>query len=201
MPVLRWLAAFSIASLAGITCASTLTFSGKLNDPGNSALVWSDLSAALFGDDFAIANNVALYSLNVTQAGTVKFDSSGFAAGGLDPYFTLFSGTGNSALFLDSNYYTTGADFHLSEFLGIGLYTLALGVNANMSFAENFGTGSLGDGFIQLGVPDELGDYSYGFTVTLADDGGGGSVPEPHILSLVAVALLCATAMRRKARG
>ncbi len=201
VPVLRWVAALSIASAAGLAGASTLTFQGKLDDASNGALVWSDLGAAQFDNLNDIANNVAIYSLSVTQAGTFKFDSSNLP-GGVDPYFSLFSGSGNSAMFLDSNYFSTGADFHLSESLVVGDYTMVLGVNANMSLAENSGSGSLGDGFSQLGVPDELGDASYLFTVTSADGtgDGGGTVPEPQDFSLVAVALLGAAIARRKAR-
>ena len=201
VPVLRWVAALSIASAAGLAGASTLTFQGKLDDASNGALVWSDLGTAQFDNLNDIANNVAIYSLSVTQAGTFKFDSSNLP-GGVDPYFSLFSGSGNSAMFLDSNYFSTGADFHLSESLVVGDYTMVLGVNANMSLAENSGSGSLGDGFSQLGVPDELGDASYLFTVTSADGtgDGGGTVPEPQDFSLVAVALLGAAIARRKAR-
>ena len=37
------------------------------------------------------------------------------------------------------------------------MYRIALGAFANMSFAENLGSGVLGDGFVGLGVPGVLG--------------------------------------------
>ena len=64
-----------------------------------------------------------MQSLPVPFGCTVTFDSNGFDAGGADPYFTLFAGSDNSAIFLGSNYdpaFTTGGNFNLS-------YTLAAG--------------------------------------------------------------------------
>jgi hypothetical protein len=55
---------------------------------------------------------VALYTFNVAASGSVSFTSLGFAGGGVDPYFSLFSGSGNAAGFLGSNYvqaFSTGA--------------------------------------------------------------------------------------------
>ena len=141
----------AVAQGAMVAQGGTFTFSGFLNDPGNTALVGSDLAAPLFDNDNDIANNVALYTFSNTTAGTVNFLSQGFALGGIDPYFTLFSGTGNTGTFVDSNFvqaFSTGGDFNLNEALGVGDYTVAMGVFANMSFAENSGaalsaTGSL----------------------------------------------------------
>ena len=171
---------------AMVARAGTFTLSGSLNDPTNTALVGSDLGAPLFDNDNDIANNVALYTFSLTTAGTVNFLSEGFALGGIDPYFTLFSGTGNAGTFVDSNYFqafTTGGDFDLDEALGVGDYTVAMGVFANMSFAENSGSGTLGDGFIGLGEPGSLGDYSYKLQITSA-------VPEPSYTALVALGVM-----------
>jgi len=146
-----------------------LTFAGYFNDSGNSALVGSDLGAAGFADDNAIANNVALYDLTVPANSTVTFASVGYSLGGAEPYFSLFAGTGNAATFLDSNYYIPAIDFSFSRSLNAGSYRLALGVWLNMSFAENNPdpNPTLGDGFTGLGVPMGLGDYYYELTVTL----------------------------------
>ena len=149
-------AVLALASTLGATPASATTFSGRLDDPGNAALVGSDLGTPDFSDQFAIANNLALYGFTVGTAGLVSIVSTGFVAGGVDPYFSLFTGAGASAAFLDSNYlqaFSTGGDFSYAAVLDAGSYQIALGTFANMSFAENLGTGTLADGFIGLGQP------------------------------------------------
>ncbi len=153
-----------VTLIIGTVEAQSATFSGYFNNAGNTALVGSDLGPPLFANDFEIANNVALHVISITEPGNVRFLSKGFTAGGADPYFTLFQGTGASATFLGSNYtqaFSTGGDFDLSFTLTPGNYTVALGAFANMSFAENLGVGTLGDGFIGLGEPDILGTYYY----------------------------------------
>jgi len=82
--------------------------------------------------------------------------------GGFDPYFTLFAGTGPAATLITSNDdgvcppATAIGSFCLDPAirnynLPAGSYTLAVSVFENMSFAENLGTGTLGDGFIGIG--------------------------------------------------
>src|SRR5688572_26738302 len=102
-------------SIGAAANAGTITLSGFLNDNLNAALVGSNLLPPLFGNEDEIANNVALYSLSVPVAGNVSFDSNGHAAGGAEPYFTLFQGAGNSATFLDSNLNIFDIDFFLSR--------------------------------------------------------------------------------------
>jgi hypothetical protein len=172
------LALVAVAMAAG---AST-TLSGNFGDLGNGALVGSDLGAAIFADDNAIANNVALYTFTVGGSGLVSLVSTGFAAGGVDPYFSLFSGTGAGATFLDSNYaqaFSTGGDFNYSAVLAAGSYEVAIGTFANMSFAENLGSGTLGDGFIALGDPNSLHNGTYLVTLTTP-------VSEPSTVMLMA---------------
>ena len=176
------------ATLAGAT-----TFAGNLGDAGNAALVGSDLGAAGFDDENAVANNIALYTFT-TLAGTVSIVSTGFAGGGVDPYFTLFSGSGTAAALFDSNYAqatTTGGDFTWTGTLAAGTYEIALGSFENMSFAENLGSGTLGDGFTGLGDPNSLHDGSYALNLTTP-------VPEPSGTLLMAVGLaVLATRVRR----
>lgn len=148
---------------------------------------------------------MAIHVLTVSTAGSVSVVSSGYTAGGVDPYFTLFSGTGAGALFVDSNFdeaFSTGGDFSLSFNLARGDYTPALGVFANMSFVENSGSGTLGDGFTGLGGPGYLGDYGYHLTMTMPD-GGGNGVPEPGAawLTLTALARLGFGRARRPGHG
>lgn len=107
----------------------------------------------------------------------VSIQSTGFGAGGADPYFTLFQGSGQTATVLASNYtqaFSTGGDFNYSGSLVAGNYVLALGVFANMSLAENYGSGTLADGFTALGEPGSLGNGEYSVLVQ-----GVSSVPVP----------------------
>ena len=178
------------ATLAGAT-----TFAGNLGDAGNAALVGSDLGAPGFDDENAIANNVALYAFT-TAAGTVSIVSTGFAGGGIDPYFTLFSGSGATATWFDSNYVqatSTGGDFTWTGTLAAGTYEIALGAFENMSFAENWGVGTLADGFISLGDPGSLGDGSYSLALTTP-------VPEPSGAWLMAVGLAALATRSLRAR-
>ena len=184
-------------ALAATLAAATTTLAGNLGDSGNAALVGSDLGAPDFTDDNAVANNVALYTFS-TYAGTVSIVSTGFAGGGVDPYFTLFSGSGATAVFYDSNYtqaFDTGGDFTWTGTLAAGTYEIALGSFENMSFAENLGSGTLGDGFTMLGDPNALHDGSYSLTLTTV-------VPEPSSTWLLAIGLgaLVATRARRDRR-
>jgi len=189
------MAAIGLAVTAGAARGAVVTLSGDLGNPANVALVASDMTSPRFTDDFDVANNVALYALHVAVAGTVSFAGTGFPGGGIDPYFSLFRGTDPAtATLLDSNYFNAfsiGGDFVNNDLLAVGDYTVAIGVFANMSFAENLGTGFLADGFVGLGSPGALGDGSYTLTITLPD-GGGGTVPEPGGGSLVLMALLAA---------
>jgi hypothetical protein len=184
-----------LAVATGASHAQSVVYSGRLDDPANTALVSSDLTAPSFVDEYAVANNVALYALDVQAAGLVSIVSTGFAAGGADPYFTLFRGADATATFVDSNYtqaFSTGGDFSFSAVLAAGAYRIALGAFANMSFAENLGSGVLGDGFVGLGVPDVLGDSSYRLVVN-------APVPEPAAAWLL-VAGMAALLLRRRIR-
>jgi len=198
----------SLASAAvlavGLAHAGVETISGSLSDASNPALVgagaWTGNlpPAPDFTDDNAVANNVALYSWTLNTAVTVRFQSTGYGAGGANPYFTLFSGSGPSASFVDSNYiqaFSVGGDVDITENLLAGVYTVALGTFANMSFAENLGTGSLGDGFIGLGDPDSLGNAVYAMTITTMS--GPNPLPEPTD-SLLCLAALAATGVARQ---
>lgn len=197
----RPFAALAFTTLAMPVLAGVVHLDGNLGDAAHAALVASDLGPARFADDFDIANNVALLSLHVAQAGTVGFTSTGFATGGIDPYFTLFIGTSPaSATWRASNHdnaSTLGGDFTLDVLLAAGDYTVAIGVYQNMSFAENSGSGFLSDGFIGLGGPAYLGDGRYAFVITVPDT---GTVPEPGSLALLLTAACAAAAAGRRRR-
>ncbi|MBC7727413.1 MAG: DVUA0089 family protein [Microbacteriaceae bacterium] len=183
----KWLIKlFGVAISMAAASASAQVLSGDFDNTANTVLVASNLGAASFSDAFTIANNVALYDLSVPFAGLVRITSTGFAAGGADPYFSLFAGSGGSATFLVSNYeqaFSTGGDFDYTGTLAAGVYRLAIGVFANLSFAENLGGGSLADGFTALGTPGSLGNASYRVVVATA-------VPEASSWSLLLAGLL-----------
>jgi len=195
------LLALMLVLTSGVARAGTISYSGYFNDPANAALVWSDLLPARFGDDGEIANNVALHGVTIVQAGPVTFESVGFAAGGADPYVTLFQGTGPGATVLGSNYaqaFSTGGDFLLTFDLPAGGYTVAMGVFANMSIAENVGSGTLGDGFTFLGAPSFLGNYYYELDIAYPD-GPVPPIPEPATLLLIGSGMMGCFARRKKA--
>jgi len=193
-------AGLSFASLAAT--AAPILLHGSLDDTANLALVGScpdvstcnDPSQTLSFDPAYVANNVALYTFHLAIGGTVDFLSTGYAPGGIKPYFTLFSGIGGLATFLDSNYnwayYGPGGDFHNTDVLGVGDYTVALGAFGNLSLAENLGSGTLADGFAGIGNGPIAGhNFSYALSITTPDSVGGGTVPEPSTLMLVALSL------------
>jgi len=192
----------SLALAVAVAAKGDIEFSGRLNDSANGALVGSDLTAASFTDDFAIANNVALYALSLSGPDTYEFVSHGFAMGGVDPYFTLFRGTGPASTFVGSNYDQAflggGGDFTLDLSLAAGDYVVAIGAFANMSFAENLGSGTLGDGFISLGEPGALGNYFYDVTIR---SGAPTAVPEPATVFLLAVPVSLLLFRPRRATG
>lgn len=139
------------------------------------------------------------------------------APGGFDPYVSLFSGAGSLATFIGSNddglcppghAAPACADSTLaSGLLPVGTYTLALTLPFNFSFAENYGSGTLGDGFIGLDSSFDDGSCAgscsgaYAVDVTYAAP-VATPVPEPATWALLGVgSALIALTRRRGARA
>jgi len=191
------LAVIATVVLSGVAQAAPITWTGYLNDPTNTALVGSDLGAPSFANDDEIVNNVALYTFALATDATVTFTSTGAAAGGAEPFFSLFAGTGGAATFVDSSVTAADIDFIVSRPLLAGSYTVAIGVWLNQSFADNSG-GSLQDGFIGLGVPGLLGSSFYEVTATADESANPPVVPEPATIALLGSGLCALVARRRR---
>ena len=177
------------------------------------------------------ANDGLLISFSLSGTAAIAMQSYGFggsakapggtnanglviAPGGFDTYFSLFQGTGAAANFLVSN--DDGScppgddtiacrDSGLTlPNLGAGNYILAVTVFDNFSFAENLGTGSLGDGFIGLGTyfnndtfSETTSNYAVdivatGLTLTAVQHLGdiNTPVPEPRNTILVPIIMV-----------
>lgn len=204
-------------AVSGIASASSLSYSGKL-DPNN-------------------ANDVFLASFSLSSASDLHFQTWGYGgtvnapggtnalgsvilAGGFDPYLTLFTGSGPGATFLASNddggcgpaapnpvCADSRLDFGL---LAAGTYTLALTLPNNFSFAENYGSGVLGDGFINLQAdyfdPASQSVRSSAFAVDISTSGRTDAIltaitPEPASISLLTTGLLGVIALAHRSRS
>ena len=177
--------------------------------------------------DPADANDVALISFKLLSAADVDIQTWGYGgtseapggvngagavivAGGFDPYVSLFQGSGAGATFIESN--DDGlcppghaapachdATLHLSG-LAAGDYTLAIGTFGNMSFAENYGSGNLGDGFIGLGNYYDASSDTVRSTHYAVDISSAGlpAVPESASLAMLGAGLLIVVGRLRR---
>jgi hypothetical protein len=200
MPI-RFLAFFFLAFSMS---ASTISLTGTL-DPTNP-------------------EDVFLYSFTVPASGVpgpinLSFQSFGYGggtnaagtlipSGGFDAYLSVFSGIGDTAIFLASNDDGKCPPGHASPAcedptlilngVPAGTYTLALTVFDNISFAENYGTGTLGDGFTSFGddyydaASNSVRTSNFAIDVT----SNAGFAPEPGSLALFAAGALIAACWR-----
>ena len=169
--------------LAGGARAGSLSLVGQL-DPGNA-----QYDAFLFTFTLSAPDAVSIqswgYGGTSGAPGGTNAAGNPIAAGGFDPYVTLFAGSGPGATFVassDDGSCPPGTiadalcgDPTLTVPLAAGTYTLAVSAFFNLSFAENLGSGTLGDGFVGLG--------SFGArTNTYAVDVSGNAVVLPTLL-------------------
>jgi hypothetical protein len=194
-------AALTVLLAASHTAASTISYTGSLDpdDPNSFALFQVTLAST---SDLDI--QTWSYGGGTNAAGQV------IPAGGFAPYVSLFAGFGDGATFLASS--DTGVcppqngtvaceDVSLEmASLAAGNYTVALSVFENMSFAENLGTGTLGDGFIGLGnYYDPASDsvLSPNYAIDISSDSNLVQTPEPPTFGLVSSVVLLVLFLRR----
>ena len=141
------------------------------------------------------ANDLFNYAFMLASPSTVSVQSYGYGgsagapggknlagttipAGGFDPYVSVFLGTGPTSAFIASN--DDGAcppgitdiglcvDSSLTLILAPGTYTVVLSAFKNMSLAENYGSGTLGDGFVDLGIFDSARSNAYAIDINVS---------------------------------
>ncbi len=155
----------------------------------------TDADYAQFGavvDMFTVYTPTTMEAITYSYGGGTSLTGAPVAAGGLEPYLSLFDASGN---FLASTFFGTtcpaGANsvgpncFDVALDGGIlapGVYQIALTAFENMSSVEN-GTGTnLSDGFTGLGSLQSGEDLNYAFDVILPQN-----APEPGSMALFAI--------------
>jgi hypothetical protein len=179
----------------------TLSVTGSL-DPNDANDVFL-FPFTLAGTDLQVQSYG--YGGTANAPGGVNAAGSVIPSGGFDPYLSLFKGMGSSATFLASNddgLCPPGAPAPacadptlLLSGLTAGPYVLALTVFDNFSFAENLGSGTLGDGFIGLGDYFDQASGTVRSSNFALDIGSTGAItptpiPEPGALVLTGMVLV-----------
>jgi hypothetical protein len=193
--------------------ATVLSFAGDLQSdatflpPGPSFTDGDYAQWAAVVTPFNVAVTSAMEAITFSYGGGTNGNGTVIAEGGFEPYLSLFDASGN---FLASTYFGTtcpaGANTNsLSGFcydvgldggtLAPGDYQIAISAFENLSLAENYGSGTLADGFTGLGnlYPGE--DLHYAFDVILTS---GSPVPEPNSALPIAGLLLGLAWLKRR---
>lgn len=150
---------------------------------------------------FTNPDDVLIETITLTAPSDVIVQDFGYAGGtngngqslsgtGFFPIMSLFQGAGDSAIFLgnnadDWNNIHTSVTFSM---LAAGDYTFALSNWPNYPIAWNYGSGTLGDGFINLAAgfydPYTYADRDASYAVDLTYN-GKIVAPEPSALVLL----------------
>lgn len=195
-----WLS-IAFACVSPIASASNWSFVGSL-DVSNP----NDVFAATFALAVPSPVSIQTWGFGGTSdaAGGTNLAGQVIVPGGSDPYVSLFAGSGPTATFIASNddgacppghAFPSCADSTLVfASLPSGTYTLALTLPFNFSFAENYGSGSLGDGFIGLDASYDdgacAGSCSAAYAVDVRAGGLVSAVPEPSSWAMLLLGVL-----------
>ena len=203
-----------LALMASSTFAGTISVVGNLNpdDPNDVALITFALASA-----GPVNMQSYGYGGSANAPGGTNAAGAPISPGGFDTYFSLFLGSGPAATFLLSN--DDGlcppgtaapgcADATIVTSLAAGVYTLAVTVFDNFSFAENLGSGTLGDGFIGLGDYYDAASgttrtpaYAVDITTNDTNPPPRPEVPEPGSLVLFGSAAIVLVLSRLRRSG
>ena len=157
---------------------------------------------------FTVNTTTTMDAITYGYAGGTSLTGAVVAAGGLEPYLSLFDATGN---FLASTYFRTTCPPGANSFGGNcfdvslnggtltpGTYQIALTAFENMSLVEN-GTGSnLPDGFTGLGSLAPGESLNYAFDVVLLQNSLPQNTPEPASLLLITIGCAALALRKRK---
>ena len=174
--------------------------------PANTDGEYAQWAAVIYS--FTVNSTTTMEAITYGYAGGASLTGPAVAAGGLEPYLSLFDASGN---FLASTFFGTtcppgansvgGNCFDVSLDGGTltpGTYQIALTAFENMSLVENGVGTSLADGFTGLGNLELSESLNYAFDVILPDNVETQNTPEPASLSLVAIACVMLASRKRK---
>lgn len=200
-----WFAlAFGAALVCSSAAASTISYVGDLRSDATFLPPDPDPGDAEFAQWAAVVKTFHLSTLSSVTATTFGYgggtngNGASIAAGGFEPYLSLFDAAGN---FLASTFSGVtcppgagsynGACYDVTldaGTLAAGDYQIAISAFENMSLAENSG-GVLLDGFTGLGNLASGEDLHYAFDVDIAS-----TTPVPESTTLIPMAISIATA-------
>jgi hypothetical protein len=191
-------------ALAPAALAEIISFTGDLRAdatflPPGPSFTDADLAQwAAVVRSFHAPSSSLMTAVSFSYGGGTNGRGAAIAQNGFEPYLSLFDASGN---FLASTFFgvtcPTGASTNTDTgfcfdvlldggTLAPGDYQIAISAFANLSFAENFGAGTLADGFTGLGNLFEGEDLHYAFDVILEPV---TPVPEPSTALLLATAI------------
>lgn len=165
--------------------------------PSNTDADYAQYAAVV--NSFTVSTTTTMEAITYSYGGGTSLTGAVVPAGGLEPYLSLFDGSGNflESTFLGSLMGTNcppGANLVAGNCFDVeldggtltpGTYYIALSAWENMSYAENLGTGTLSDGFTGLGNLGNGEDLNYAFDVILPNN--VTTAPEPSSLALLAM--------------